>query len=125
MKIQDFISSKEVEINGSTFVISKIPATKAIELQPLIMQELLENGDLGLAMIKPELTMKLLAYAAKKMDDDAWRELDSKDIIDSCFDNAIDLIALRMEIINYSFGFLRDGSLLKLLGAKESASNQK
>jgi hypothetical protein len=38
MKIQDFISSKEVEINGSTFVISKIPATKAIELQPLIMQ---------------------------------------------------------------------------------------
>lgn len=125
MKIQDFISSKEVEINGSTFVISKIPATKAIELQPLIMQELLENGDLGLAMIKPELTHKLLAYSAKKMDDDAWRELDSKDVIDSCFDNAIDLIALRMEIIDYSFGFLRDGSLLKLLGTKGSASNQK
>lgn len=115
MGAKELRKPKEIEINGSKFVISKIPAIQAQQIYREIMQETGDDGDIAMTYLASEATLPLLSYAASA-DGEEWVMLDSEERINFCCSDLLMLINLEAAMIRYNFGFLFDGSLQKVLG---------
>lgn len=119
MNFNDFIQSKELEIDGKKFCISKIPAIQATEIYPRIAKYYADHGVLGLTMFDLTLTKNLLSYAAFH-NGTSWEVLEFESVINRAFDSQFQMKKLISTIVKENWGFLTDGSLLDLLGVAEA-----
>ena len=115
MDPQKFIEPKEIKIEDTKFVISKIPAVQAQQIYRSVMQEAKDDGDIAMTYLLADTTIALLSYAAA-VDGEVWVALDSESQINFWCSKLYNLIKLEAEMIRYNFGFLFDGTLQKVLG---------
>ena len=114
MDAKKFLEPKEIEIGGTKFVLSKIPAIQAQQVYRAIMLESKDDGDLAMTYLTTDTALQLLSYVAV-VDGEEWNALDSEDKINFCCPNLFDLISLEAAMIRYNFAFLFDGSLQRVL----------
>ena len=115
MDPKKFIEPKEMEIDGSKYVISKIPAIQAQQVYRSIMQESKEDGDIAMTYLTEPTAVELLSYSAV-VDGEEWTVLDSTNQINIACPRIEKLIKLEAAMIRYNFGFLFDGTLQEVLG---------
>ena len=115
MDPKKFIEPKEIEIDGSKYVISKIPAVQAQQVYRMIMQEAKDDGDIAMTYLTETTAVELLSYAAL-VDGEIWTSLDSINQINYSCPRIEKLIKLEAAMIRYNFGFLFDGTLQEVLG---------
>lgn len=118
MNFNDFIQSKELEIDGKKFCISKIPAISATQIYPKIAKYYSDHGVIGLTMFDVALTKELLSYAAFH-NGTSWEVLEFESVINRAFDSQFQMKKLISTIVKENWGFLLDGNLLGLLGIEE------
>ncbi len=119
------IEPKEIEINGNTFIISKMPCTVA--------QEVLFKLPTGLMpFIKDfnqsqEMAFKMLWYCLRCYSDKEPIQLTSKALIDAHVPDFDTLIKLEKECVSYNFDFFQGGkvwdSLNKVVSLAESKAS--
>ena len=110
-----FLEPKEVEIDGTKFVISKIPAMQAQQVYRAVMKESLDDGDVAMTYLTEETSISLLSYAAMYEGEDLTA-LDEPRKVEFACSTLQKLIKLEAAMIRYNFGFLFDGTLQKVLG---------
>ena len=115
MDPKKFLEPKELEIDGSKFVISRIPAIPAQQVYRAIMKESKDDGDIAMTYLTEETTLMLLSYSAL-VDGESWIALDNINQINSAIPRLDKLIKLEAAMIRYNFGFLFDGTLQEVLG---------
>ena len=54
MELKKFLEPKEIEIKGTNYIISKIPAIQAQQIYGAIMRECKDEGDIGMTYISEE-----------------------------------------------------------------------
>lgn len=129
MEVESFINPTEVEVEGTKFKISGIPAIPAQEIYGAIVKETGEYGDIAMTFLPTELSIRLLGYAAYKQGE-VWISFgDDAETINRVFGTSVlKLIKLQAEIIRKNFDFLFAGGLRKLLaylrGTKGASSKQ-
>lgn len=119
MNPKNFLEAKELEIDGTKFIISKIPAIQAQQVYRAIMKESKDDGDIAMTYLTEETGIALLSYAAKVEGEDdkaEWTVLDSGQQINYACSSLEKLIKLEAAMIRYNFGFLFDGTLQEVLG---------
>lgn len=122
MDPKKFKDPKEMTIDGSRFIISKIPAVQGQQIYRALMKECKDDGDIAMTYLSEETTVALLEFAAvvkgEEGDEEGivWESLDSVGKINSECPNTKLLIYLEAAMIRYNFGFLFDGSLQEVLG---------
>lgn len=115
MDPKKFLEPKELEIDGSKFVISRIPAIPAQQVYRAIMKESKDDGDISMTYLTEETALMLLSYSAR-VDGETWTALDSTSQINVSCRSLEKLIKLEAAMIRYNFGFLFDGTLQEVLG---------
>lgn len=115
MDPKKFIEPKEIEIDGSKYVISRIPAVQAQQVYRAIMKESRDDGDVAMTYLTEETAVSLLEWAALA-EGDVWTALDSANQINYACSTITKLIKLEAAMIRYNFGFLFDGTLQEVLG---------
>ena len=110
-----FLEPKEVEIDGTKFVISKIPAIQAQQVYRAVMKESLDDGDIAMTYLSEETSISLLSYAAMH-EGDELTALDDQNKVNFACSTVQKLIKLEAAMIRYNFGFLFDGTLQEVLG---------
>lgn len=115
MNVEDFREKEEIDINGTKFMISLLPATVGKEVFGDIVRATDGMGDIGLTCLPLHVSAKLLAYAAF-YDENSWFTLEEAYRMDKACKTPWDLIDLETRMIKKNFGFLTDGSLQKRLG---------
>lgn len=120
MELKKFIEPKPIKIGDKSFFISKIPAIQAQQIYGAIMKECKEDGDIAMTYLSEETGLSLLAYAAYDQtgegDSNYLVQLNASGAIDTYCRDLTTLIELEAAMIRYNFGFLFDGSLLRVLG---------
>lgn len=114
MDVENFIEKKEVTIDGTKFLISKIPALQSQQIYGLIMKEVREYGDVAMTYLSRDTTIQMLAYTAY-FDGAIWLTLDEEYRINDSCKKVDTLIALQASMIQYNYGFLFDGGLQRVL----------
>ena len=118
MEYSQMIRPREVQIDGKTFCVSKIPALYAIPIRNSITAILKDNGSLGIAMFGERLTRDLLQYCAYN-DNGNWEPFITDKRINAAFEDDATLLRLTTERVKENFGFFLDGRLPSLLGIAE------
>ena len=119
MDPKKFIEPKEIEIDGTRYVISRIPAVQAQQIYGAIMRETKADGDVAMTYLSEETSLALLSYSAYvtgSEGDDAWSPLEDANQINFACPKIDFLIKLEAAMIRYNFGFLFDGTLQEVLG---------
>lgn len=115
MEPKKFLEPKELEIDGSKYVISKIPAIQAQQVYRAVMRESKDDGDIAMTYLTTETTVALLSYSAI-VEGEECTALDSANQINYACPRIEKLIKLEAAMIRYNFGFLFDGTLQEVLG---------
>lgn len=115
MEPKNFIEPKEIEIEGSKYIISRIPAIQAQQVYRAIMKEIKDEGDLAMTYLTEETSIALLSYAAY-VDDKEWTALDNQSQVNIACSRIEKLIKLEAAMIRYNFSFLFNGGLQEVLG---------
>ena len=118
MDPKKFIQPKEITIDGTRFVISKIPAVQAQQIYGALMKESKDDGDVAMTYLSEETSLALASYCAVVIGDEGsseWRPLDSVNQINMACGNIEKLIKLEAAAIRYNFGFLFNGTLQEVL----------
>ena len=116
MEPKKFLEPKEIEIDGSRYVISRIPAIQAQQIYRSIMQESKEDGDIAMTYLSESTAVALLSYAARVDGENDWVALENQSVINFSFPSLTNLIKLEAAMIRYNFSFLFDGTLREVLG---------
>lgn len=114
MEVSKFLEKKETEIDGTLFLISKMPAIQGQQAYGAVMKETKDDGDIAMTYLTIETGLKLLEFAAYK-DGEEWYPLDTVEAINTACETILKLQKLEAAMIRYNFGFLFDGSLQNLL----------
>lgn len=114
MDVNNFLEKQEIEIEGSKYLISKIPAIQGQQIYGAVMKEGLSSGNIGMTYLSLETGLKLLSYAAY-LDGDTWVAIEDEFTANVACDSIQKLIKLEAAMIRYNFGFLFDGTLQKVL----------
>lgn len=123
MDYEKFIQSKEVEIGGQMFAISKIPAIQAQAIYPAIAKAVKEHGLLGLTMLPIDVVRGLMSYAAIK-NGEHWFTLGNDEMLANTFkDNFGDMQKLLVNIERYTYDFFVSGDLLDELVEAEATDS--
>ncbi len=105
------IEPKEIEIDGKTFIISKLPATAGREI--LGKYGLSSIPKIGDYKVNEEMMFKLLCYTAIKIKDSGTLiKLTTRELIDNhCHGEYMTetLIKLEREMFSYNFSFFQKG----------------
>lgn len=107
------LQPKEIEIEGSKFIISKMPCTVA--------QEVLFNLPTGLIPLlsnfskSEEMAFKMLSYCERVYTDRPNVPLKSKVLIDNHVPDFNTLIKLEQEVLQYNFDFFASERVLNFL----------
>lgn len=127
MKYSDLKDARDFKIGDTVFAVSKIRALKAFDIYKKIVELEERWGRLGFSMVDEDTVKNILQYAAYKNEStkNEWRCLDNSDDIEAAFSSQKDMLQVLHEMYAENFGFLADGSLLKLLGLQgaETASD--
>ena len=118
MDPKKFIEPKEIDIDGSKFILSKIPAIQAQQVYREIMKQTKEDGDVAMTYLTIEPTIELLSYSASVDGDEGspiWTALENEAKINFACGKVETLIKLEAAMIRYNFGFLFDGTLQNVL----------
>lgn len=121
MDVNDFLEKKEIEIEGTKYLISKLPAIQGQQAYGAVMKEGLSSGNIGMTYLSSETGLKLLAYTAYK-DGEAWVPIENEFVANIACDSIQKLIKLEAAMIRYNFGFLFDGTLQKVLEELRTSS---
>ena len=122
MEVSKFLEKKETEIDGTMFLLSKMPAIQGQQAYGAVMRETKEDGDLAMTYLSTETGLKLLEYTAYK-DGDTWYPLETEEMVNTACESILKLQKLEAAMIRYNFGFLFDGSLQNLLEEFKRAEN--
>lgn len=124
MEYSKFIKPREVEIGGTTFAISQIPAINAQEIYPVVAECVKENGVLGMTMIPLRACREILSYVAIRIDD-TWFSLDTESRVNNYLSDKSTMAKIIVLMVKENWGFLADGSLLDVLGLEEAESGSR
>ena len=116
MEPKNFLEPKEIEIDKTKFVISKIPAIQAQQVYRSIMQEAKDDGDVAMTYLSVPTALSLLSYSAVVDDVNDWTALESENQVNIACPKLATLIKLEAAMIRYNFSFLFDGTLQEVLG---------
>lgn len=110
----ELIEPKEIEINGRTYILSKVPAVLGREM---ILQYVPSNlpkiGDRG---ISREMFLKLMAYVAVRLEGiERPQRLETETLINNHIPDGETLCRLEVEMLDYNFGFFGIGKTLNSL----------
>lgn len=127
MKYQNLKDPKEFKIGDTIFAVSKIGALKAFDIYKKIIALEDKWGRLGFSMLDESTLKDALQYVAYKNEStkNEWVCIDMTGTIESAFGSTMEMIEVLRKLYDENFGFLADGSLLKLLGLQgaETASD--
>ena len=118
MDPKKFIEPKEIDIEGSKFILSKIPAIQAQQIYREIMKQTKEDGDVAMTYLTIEPTIELLSYSASVDGNEStptWTALENEAQINFACGKVETLIKLEAAMIRYNFSFLFDGTLQGVL----------
>lgn len=121
MDYTKFIKPREIEIGGTTYAISQIPAINSQGIYPVIAECVKENGVLGMTMIPVSACKEILSYVAVRVDG-TWFSLDTETRINNYLSDKSTMAKIIVMMVKENWGFLADGSLLDVLGIEEAES---
>ena len=121
MDYSKFIEPKTIDINGRTFVVSKIPAIDALRIHNDVCKAISDSGLIGMTMLPFDVEKSILNYTA--LDSDGVKICPNTDqLINDVFKGKIqDLKELVIAMVRENFDFLMTGTLLEKLVAQEGA----
>ena len=114
--VENFLDPKEVEINGTTYKISRIPAIQASAIYAEVMKVMVDQGNLGMTALPANVTREIFKYCGKRLESGGWIVLDTEDSVNNAFKSLGDMLKLQIMMVKENFGFLTDGSLTDILG---------
>jgi hypothetical protein len=123
MEYGKFIKPREVEIDGTTYAISQIPALESQDIYRIVAKSVADNGVIGITMIDSHTARTILSYVAVRMDDQ-WFSLDTEMRINNYLVNKNTMERLIVLMVRENWGFLIDGNLLDVLGMEEAAESE-
>lgn len=108
------IQPKQIEVNGSKFVISKMPCTVAQEVIIKLPQGFIPM--INNFSQSQDMAFKMLSYCERVYTDGCPNvPLISKEIIDNHVPDFNTLVQLEYECLNYNFDFFKNGKALAFL----------
>lgn len=107
------IQPQQVELDGKTYIISKIPATDAREIITQYLPSAMPK--LGEYKRNEELMYKLMAFVAVITDSGAELILNSKTLINNHVESWETLLRLEAKMMEYNCSFFRDGRISGIL----------
>lgn len=114
MEFDSFLDPEEIELGGTKFTISRIPAFQAQQIYGDVIRSADGVGDIGMTFLPEPVSRLLLKYTAF-CDGDTWFVLDQEQRMDRAFKTLHTLLRLEVAMIRKNFGFLFDGGLQSLL----------
>lgn len=115
--------SKEIEINGCKFLISKMPCLMSQEVLIRIGQGLLPM--INQYQITEDMAVKMLSRCQRIYGDKPNVPLISKEIIENHIPDFQTLMLLEKELLELNYGFFDFGSLLNFLSEGLSLAESK
>lgn len=123
MEYGKFIKPREVEIDGTTYAISQIPALESQDIYRIVAKSVADNGVIGITMIDSHTARTILSYVAVRIDDQ-WFSLDTEMRINNYLINKNTMERLIVLMVRENWGFLIDGNLLDVLGMEEAVESE-
>ena len=123
MEYGKFIKPREVEIDGTTYAISQIPALESQDIYRIVAKSIADNGVIGITMIDSHTARTMLSYVAVRIDDQ-WFSLDTEMRINNYLVNKNTMERLIVLMVRENWGFLIDGNLLDVLGMEEAVESE-
>ncbi|MDR0675974.1 MAG: hypothetical protein LBF97_02915 [Elusimicrobiota bacterium] len=107
------IDPKEIIIGNRTYIISKLPAVVGREIIYKYPTSL--TPKIGDYAVSENTMLKLMKYVAVKFKNGTEQTLSTKELINNNVDNALDLLKLEFEMLEYNFNFFRSGKFSDFL----------
>ena len=124
MNADKFIKSREVLVNGKTFLVSKIPAIDAIPIYNEVAKSVAENGILGITMLPSKTIRDMMSYTALVDEDGISIVPNTESVFNSIFSEDFgSLQTLVVEMVKENFDFFVSGNLLEKLVDKTKATD--
>lgn len=102
------------EINGKTYTIYEMPCTVSREI--LTQYAIANAPKLGNYEDSEKLMLKVMKHVAVTLDGGYEQKLTTLELINNHVPDALTLMKLEKEVIQYSNDFLADGEILNFLG---------
>lgn len=123
MEYGKFIKPREVEIGGTTYAISQIPAIESQDIYRIVAKSVSDNGIIGMTMLPIHQVKTILSYVAVRIDDQ-WFSLDTDMRINNYLVDKAVMEKLIVLMIRENWSFLADGNLLDVLGIEEAEESE-
>lgn len=123
MEYGKFIKPREVEIGGTTYAISQIPAIESQDIYRIVAKSVSDNGIIGMTMLPIHQVKTILSYVAVRIDDQ-WFSLDTDMRINNYLVDKAVMEKLTVLMIRENWSFLADGNLLDVLGIEEAEESE-
>ena len=123
MEYGKFIKPREIEIDGTTYAISQIPAIESQDIYRIVAKSVSENGIIGMTMLPIHQVKTILSYVAVRIDDQ-WFPLDTDTRINNYLVDKSVMEKLIVLMIRENWSFLADGNLLDVLGIEEAEESE-
>ena len=123
MEYGKFIKPREVEIGGTTYAISQIPAIESQDIYRIVAKSVSDNGIIGMTMLPIHQVKTILSYVAVRIDDQ-WFSLDTDMRINNYLVDKSVMEKLIVLMIRENWSFLADGNLLDVLGIEEAEESE-
>lgn len=102
------LKPKEIEVNGKTYIISRIPAVEAREI--VTQYPITGMPKLGDYKMNEELMFKLMSYVSVPVGD-LTIALTNKSLINNHVENFEVLLTLEAKMMEYNVSFFQDGRI--------------
>lgn len=123
LTVSSLIEPKEVEVDGSKYIISKIPAFQAREIMVKYVPTHLMNMNSDYEKVK-EVILKLMNFVAVNVEGREIR-LSTEALIDNHIKSWETLVKLEAQMIDYNTSFFKDGKGLTFLKRLENLATEK
>ena len=123
MEYGKFIKPREIEIGGTTYAISQIPAIESQDIYRIVAKSVSDNGIIGMTMLPIHQVKTILSYVAVRIDDQ-WFSLDTDMRINNYLVDKAVMEKLIVLMIRENWSFLADGNLLDVLGIEEAEESE-
>jgi hypothetical protein len=111
------------EFDGKEYIIYEMPCTVSREV---ISQYAIANAPkIGNYELSEKLMLKVMKHVAVMLDNGYEQKLTNIDLINNHVPNALTLMKLEKEVIQYSNDFLADGEILNFLGLVMKVADKK
>ncbi len=101
------IQTKEIEVGGKRFLLSKINPVDSRDCMMEYMASITDGADMSLGSSEKTL-LKILPFVCVKTGE-IWTRLETKELVNSHVTDVFDLISLEMQMVEYNWSFFGQG----------------